>query len=106
MKIINNNPKNLKIYYEVDGKKQYLHFRNGDLKIQITDSTYMVQTTKGKLLYNNQQWNGDKDELYIQKLTASQLIKAYDIDNGLTVEQVEAILNPPKKRQKNNSNED
>lgn len=111
-KIINNNPQNFKVEYEIDGQKQTAHFqadstRYGSSGVRIARHRTITINTYGTIMGDGQtitQHHMSEEELFqestvdalaIQKKYAGLLLEAfYSNGNEMTEELLELILNP------------
>lgn len=110
--IINNNPKNFKVEYEIDGQKQTAHFQAdstsyGSSWVRIARHRTITINTYGTIMGDGQtitQHQMSEEELFqestvdtlaIQKQYAGLLLEAfYRNGNEMTEELLELILNP------------
>lgn len=94
MRIINNNTKNIKLYYTVDGVECYLQLRPDHSSVTL--STGEVLTLVSKPLLNGLPTKVDSK----QKEMAFKILSLHRENNGLPVSMISELLKPSKKSKK------
>lgn len=94
MRIINNNIKNTKLYYTIDGVECYLQLRKD--YSSVTLSTGEVLTLASKPLMNGLPTKIDSK----QKEMAYRILSLHRENNGLPIVAIIELLNPRKKAKK------
>lgn len=94
MRIINNNIKNTKLYYTLDGVECYVHLKPDHSSITL--STGEILTLVTKPLLNGLPTKIDSK----QKEMAFKILSLHKKNNGLSISMISELLNPRKKSKK------